>query len=690
MMMLNPSAFVNSFFAPSQPDLQGRAQGFGSGPGFSTGAPGDNLFARLLAGKDPDTGPAGTHSAKPVFLAGNGSSAASLRSRVTDNETPVSAALESAFLNHGIFPDNMVLSREDFDFLGNVLKDMGFSRAELTTLFQSIKETRSDGRVTLAHFLEDLSAFEQAEIQTSGSRASFLNDTSFDKSAVPHLELVLRDLGIPSDKMDALLAGVSRENGAIDIENLVLQLKSHAAAMEKSADTSQVSDPAAPRLQTGHVKQGLNPVSGGFETQTSKQWQMAGGADAMKNSETQPPDSKMFQRLASSLEKLGLSVPNKEPHLPYTLENFTQALEKKIGEPVPVSKHVAMDPVRMAEMVMEMPAVKSMKMENTATYFGYAREMMIDKQNKPAEKNPVTPKNDSQDLWSVKNDGGISGDRKTEPRISEMDVQGNDASHKPDGTRRSVQTGVSDQGSEKKVTDHKTGMESRPMPVDNHKPDTEKTAAVLKATADPSPVQGDVSKTDGTVLKETHQNLIPGGEKFQSMGVSYTGAPENLSSPVKQTAAFQQGPLPAAVVNQVGREIAAFVRRGDRFFTLQLKPPELGIVNIEMDVKENALKMSVVTETSSAKDLLHANYVDLKRVLEGYGIRVEAFDVQLNGSLNHASANGDGSLNQQHSQTGMGKNLHFGKSSGETAEENNVGPPVPPGKNSEALLDLLA
>lgn len=689
--MLNPSAFVNSFFAPSQPDLQGRAQGFGSGPGFSTGAPGDNLFARLLAGKDPDTGPAGTHSAKPVFLAGNGSSAASLRSRVTDNETPVSAALESAFLNHGIFPDNMVLSREDFDFLGNVLKDMGFSRAELTTLFQSIKETRSDGRVTLAHFLEDLSAFEQAEIQTSGSRASFLNDTSFDKSAVPHLELVLRDLGIPSDKMDALLAGVSRENGAIDIENLVLQLKSHAAAMEKSADTSQVSDPAAPRLQTGHVKQGLNPVSGGFETQTSKQWQMAGGADAMKNSETQPPDSKMFQRLASSLEKLGLSVPNKEPHLPYTLENFTQALEKKIGEPVPVSKHVAMDPVRMAEMVMEMPAVKSMKMENTATYFGYAREMMIDKQNKPAEKNPVTPKNDSQDLWSVKNDGGISGDRKTDPRISEMDVQGNDASHKPDGTRRSVQTGVSDQGSEKKVTDHKTGMESRPMPVDNHKPDTEKTAAVLKATADPSPVQGDVSKTDGTVLKEAHQNLIPGGEKFQSMGVSYTtGAPENLSSPVKQTAAFQQGPLPAAVVNQVGREIAAFVRRGDRFFTLQLKPPELGIVNIEMDVKENALKMSVVTETSSAKDLLHANYVDLKRVLEGYGIRVEAFDVQLNGSLNHASANGDGSLNQQHSQTGMGKNLHFGKSSGETAEENNVGPPVPPGKNSEALLDLLA
>jgi flagellar hook-length control protein FliK len=114
------------------------------------------------------------------------------------------------------------------------------------------------------------------------------------------------------------------------------------------------------------------------------------------------------------------------------------------------------------------------------------------------------------------------------------------------------------------------------------------------------------------------------------------------------------------------------------------------MVNIEMDVKENVLKMSVVTETSSAKDMLHANYVDLKRVLEGYGIRVETFDVQLNTSQNHVSANGDGFLNHQHSQQGMGKNIRFGKTAGGTAEDEVIEQSILPQKNNEARLDLLA
>jgi hypothetical protein len=100
--------------------------------------------------------------------------------------------------------------------------------------------------------------------------------------------------------------------------------------------------------------------------------------------------------------------------------------------------------------------------------------------------------------------------------------------------------------------------------------------------------------------------------------------------------------------------------------------------------------MSVVTETSSAKDMLHANYVDLKRVLEGYGIRVETFDVQLNTNQNQTSANGDGFLNQQHSQGGMGKNIRFGKSAGDTAEDGTVEQSILPKKKNEARLDLLA
>ncbi len=339
--------------------------------------------------------------------------------------------------------------------------------------------------------------------------------------------------------------------------------------------------------------------------------------------------------MAFELEKLGLSVPNKDHRLPYNLKTFVQALEQKGRETEKVFRHFPMNSARFSETDDDTPAMDSLKMKKTAGNFDFSREMTIDKQTRAV-----------------------------------------------DGFNR---------GSVKKGAGNKTDMESRTMPVDIYKQDTEKGTAASRAGADALPMPGNVSKTDGTGRQETHQNLTSGAEKYQSAGASYASVAENLSAPAKQAAGFQQGLNPTSVVNQVGKEIAAFLHRGDRIFTLQLKPPELGIVNIEMDVKENILKMSVVTETSSAKDMLHANYVDLKRVLEGYGIRVETFDVQLNGNLNHSSANGDGFLDQQHhSQGRFGKNLHSGELGTDTAGDGKADSLVPSRTNNESLLDLLA
>jgi len=655
--MLKSSAFLNSFFMSSQSASQGKTLSSGLKSGGSTTAPGDNLFARLLAKTKPGAVFAVNSHAKPFFSTEVDTSVAVVRPKGKDNNSPIANILESAFLKHGVSPDNVVLSREDFDFLATVLEDMGFSRSSLKSFFQEINETRSDGLVTLSHFLKDLSGFEQTEALESNISISLTN--SLDKSAVPHLELILRDLDMPSEKIDSLLSSVARKTGAIDIEKLVFQLKAYVDTKDKNSDASQVADKL--------------PIA--KDTKDAKRVQ------------SDPPS---VQRVTSGLEKLGLSVPNKASHLPFTLETLIQSLEKKIGETVSVPKNMPVDATRIAESVLEMPAVKSMAMEKTEAYFGFAREMMIDKQNRSAEKDQTAQNAESQNLFSVKKEGVIGGHPKADPLISPVDGQDDEMFHKSDIDRRPVKTGMLRQVFEKKGTDHKSQTESRPIPVEILKQETEKRAVVHKVTTEPSPISVDVSKIDGAVRQEIHQNLMPGGEKFQGVGISFANVAENVSAPVKQTAAFQQSPLPSAVVNQVGKEIASFLHRGDRIFTLQLKPPELGMVNIEMDVKENVLKMSVVTETSSAKDMLHANYVDLKRVLEGYGIRVETFDVQLNSNLNHASSNGDGSLNQQNSQSGTGKNRLFGEPSGETTEENTGEAPVSPQTMNEARLDLLA
>jgi hypothetical protein len=515
----------------------------------------------------------------PAFPIGAGNASLVAEHENSGHGLSVGAILESAFLNNGVFPGTMVLSREDVDFLANILEGMGLSRAEVSTLFQSMKEIRSERQVTLAHFLKDLSAFEQLKIQVPG-------------------------------------AGITKGR---------------------------------------------------------------------------QPDSLTFQRMESGLEKLSLSVRNKENHLPDTLGTFHQALEKNVRETTSGPKSIPMNSAHLGQAVLAMPAIRSMKMEHPAINFGFVREMMINKQNKAIVKDSVTQNGKSQNLLSPREDGGLRGQQKADRWISEFNIIGKEVSLKLDGNRRSVQTSASNQELEKQIMGHKTAMQSRPMASDVKKQDTKNGSVFHKAIADALPMRGDGFKTDETGLHETHQNLMPGGERFQSAGVSNTGAPDHLSASVKQTAVFQHNPLPAAVVNQVGREIAAFLQRGERIFTLQLKPPELGLVNIEMDVKENVLKMSVVTETSSAKDMLHTNYVDLKRVLEGYGIRVETFDVQLSSNLNQNSSNWDGFLNQQnHSHGRFGKMAHSGRPGTDKASDGRIEPPVSWETNNESLLDLLA
>jgi hypothetical protein len=913
MVMLKSSAFLNSFFMSSQSASQGKTLFSGLKSGGSTTAPGDNLFARLLAKTKPGAVFAVNSHAKPFFSTEVDTSVAVVRPKGKDNNSPIANILESAFLKHGVSPDNVVLSREDFDFLATVLEDMGFSRSSLKSFFQEINETRSDGLVTLSHFLKDLSGFEQTEALESNISISLTN--SLDKSAVPHLELILRDLDMPSEKIDSLLSSVARKTGAIDIEKLVFQLKAYVDTKDKNSDASQVADKL--------------PIA--KDTKDAKRVQ------------SDPPS---VQRVTSGLEKLGLSVPNKASHLPFTLETLIQSLEKKIGETVSVPKNMPVDATRIAESVLEMPAVKSMAMEKTEAYFGFAREMMVDKLNKPDEKSPAViqktgeidieqllfqlksivnakgdkpgsarvafdpvqpmsghqeqlfdpqaiqrvmsgleklglsmpnktsqlpftlegivqflekkvqesasvPQNSSMNayrmaesvqempagkgvtgqkiesdqvksyqsstsgemaqnrhssfsdaasglftpdrhrgvfdqpplsvermdfllsastretgdidieqlLFQLKSIVNAKGDKPGSARVALDPVQPmpghqaqlfdpqaiqrvisgleklglsvpNKASHLPFTLETVVQflekkvqesasvskntfmnayrmaesmpempagkglTAKKDDSSnvfsEKKGTNFKSDMESRLMSADVPKQNMEKGGIFNQINTDSSPMQRDVSKSDGAGRQEIHQNLMAGGEKLQGAGISFTNVAESVSVPVKQSVVSQQSPLPSAVVNQVGKEIASFLHRGDRIFTLQLKPPELGMVNIEMDVKENVLKMSVVTETSSAKDMLHANYVDLKRVLEGYGIRVETFDVQLSSNLNHTSANGDGLLNQQHSQGGMGKNIRLGKSVADAAEDDTVEQSILPQKNNEARLNLLA
>lgn len=674
--MFNTSAFMTPFFSSPGSVLPGKSTDPGAFSSASTRGAESHPFAGLLAGMTPGAAQGRESQTGSSLSTTSETLVPGAGIRTGSHLRTASAILESAFQDQGVSADSLVLSQEDLDFLGNVLEGLGLDRSRVDDFLGKVKASRADDLLTLGHFLEDLSAFEQEEVDGTGLSGVAATEI-LDKSAIPHLELMLRDLGLSPDKVNDLLAASSSKNGAIDIQKLVFQLKSQMNS--KTFQQGQALTPDQATVQMGHldgkaihVTQEANQA--GFLSAEQNKGTMAGDGKTGSGSTTsgintpsgEPPT---IQRVASGLEKLGLSMPDKASNQPFTLEMLVQALEKKAQAPVLNAGNLAMDAARTAETLQEMPALKAMEMEKANTYFGFAREMMIEGQNKPGAdksaaqlfgiKDPLAV--DTGDT-ALRNQGTPMG----ESRIPAEEIPVKGAFYQADYSRRAAQ-------------------------MDDLKPETQNTATTSKSGIDSRLVSADFIKTEGGPRQEPLQTLVTGGERIQGQTMTFTAAAQEAAMPGKPASVPQQGPLPSAVMDQVGKEIASFLQRGERVFTLQLKPPELGMVNIEMDVKENVLKMIVVAETSSAKDMLQANYVDLRRTLEGFGVRVESFDVQMSQNQNHASTNGDGALNQQSDSHGRsGKNMLSGGQGGESAGEEDIESLVMQQPDKNGLLDLLA
>jgi len=111
--------------------------------------------------------------------------------------------------------------------------------------------------------------------------------------------------------------------------------------------------------------------------------------------------------------------------------------------------------------------------------------------------------------------------------------------------------------------------------------------------------------------------------------------------------------LPAYLIDQVGKQISRSILRGERVIRLQLKPPELGALRIQMDIKDNILKLGMVAENSSVKQLLLSNAHELRQALVDQGVKLERLDVQINYDSGQSLANSKEGLKE-----GQGQDLN--------------------------------
>ena len=96
--------------------------------------------------------------------------------------------------------------------------------------------------------------------------------------------------------------------------------------------------------------------------------------------------------------------------------------------------------------------------------------------------------------------------------------------------------------------------------------------------------------------------------------------------------------LPDFVTRQVGKTIVRSINTGDDTIRMQLKPPELGRIYMSIDHNGSSMKVNIITEHQSAKDILVANVNEIKTMLSSSSINLESFEVDMSSDFQQSMA----------------------------------------------------
>jgi len=430
----------------------------------------------------------------------------------------------------------------------------------------------------------NLSRFFQKITELGSPKSTKQPNNYLDPATVPHLEFILRNFGMTPGELERIFSAARAADGRLDLDKFVDKLK--AITSRQNSKTSLTA------LQ------------------------------------------KLDHQLADKLKMLGIHIPEQNRSGQISLKDFIASLEKTVGRPDVEQKLPAAVKASM-EQVLAKVVVSDGKAETTISKVRGGEPVdkegllspLLDKVKPASESVLLAPfKEQSQqvaqkDLWPSLRD-------KNQPA-----TQGNLLS----SSKEAGQTG-----------------EHEKLPAfinERGGPDINKEQQSA-VSANRAAKVGMLAKLDGgrdlkhAVKPESH--TFKSETKVVNIHQQVTGS---TLSEALDTIAQSQKPaqdfLPTYLVDQVGRQISRALLKADRVIRLQLKPPELGAVKIEMDIQDNVLRLEMITESSSVKELMLSNIHELKNALMEQGIKIEELDVQVKHDFNHSLANSEEGLKER-------------------------------------------
>ena len=491
--------------------------------------------------------------------------------------------------------DTLYLGTEDLDAVKTFLFQCGYDRHQVVQCAKNILKKSSDGQIRASDLLAQLDAL------TSPGKAK-TRSVLLDPSVIPHMESVLRDFGLTPKKIEGIVSGAKAEQGGIDLNRFVKQLRAVARAQIPSVQEAPAGDRLSPLFEKIDAL-GVSVSRTGLRGEiTLKDFAagLEGMAARLSGDET--------QMKTSSLRQAGAIALNNTAASPLSQEILVTSI------PADGKAAFRQNPVNATLQQDFGPVAGPAFLENGSLKLG-----------------------GPQDIPAGVADGIAQILKKV--RVKDARPQA-PASPLPETKLSKVKPVVAESVSPQKVSSV-NDLSEKAAPVKETLPMAD--AAMPKTSVDPSATaagrgaEAAVELESGVHLGSAiHKEVLPGPTEISPSGAG--------SHRVEDAVAAGQKPstptlLPNYLVAQVGRQISKSLLKGDGTIRFRVQPPSLSAVRIELDMKGSRLKLEVTAENSAVKELLLARVPELKTVLKEFGVKLERLDVQINNAFDPSTEN---------------------------------------------------
>ena len=197
-------------------------------------------------------------------------------------------------------------------------------------------------------------------------------------------------------------------------------------------------------------------------------------------------------------------------------------------------------------------------------------------------------------------------------------------------------------------------------------PFLEELTGLVKTAAEAVDKDGDFPFLKKEVENGSESSLI-----LKSEGSRAASSPHEVTKP-HQTAAPRTEA--ADILQQVSKKLVWSVRSGEEKIKLQLDPPHLGSLYIEIGRQKDVLQATVWTNNQVTKELLESHQLELQRILKEDGFHLGQFDVFVNPHMKSFEERMEGHAGQ----TGQGFRNHAShEPRGSLSRSESEGAPLP-------------